>query len=177
MANKRKDPDFKLTGEYVRQWFDYDPETGVVYRKKSKITNKVGAPAGSMMPNNGYIIIRFDGHWVYAHRLAHVWMTGSEPTGQMDHINGVKFDNRWSNLRDVSQSYNMQNTIKAGKNNSTGLRGVTNISQGRHKGTFSASIRINGEMVVLGYYPTPEEAFEVYHECKKLYHPGYVPRA
>lgn len=77
----------------------------------------------------------------------------------VDHINGNGLDNRRENLRVATAS---QNSLNRGKqsNNKTGFKGV-------HKGRkgFRAQIKINGKMVRLGDFDTPEEAYSAY--CKK----------
>lgn len=44
-----------------------------------------------------------------AHRLAFLYMTGAFPTNQVDHINRVRNDNRFINLREVLPSDNSKN--------------------------------------------------------------------
>jgi HNH endonuclease len=44
-----------------------------------------------------------------AGRLAWLYMTGEWPKNQIDHINRDKADNRFCNLRDVTQTENMRN--------------------------------------------------------------------
>ena len=52
----------------------------------------------------GYRRVMYMGKEVLAHRLAWFLKTGDWPKDKIDHINGIKGDNRWTNLRDVSQS-------------------------------------------------------------------------
>jgi len=47
-----------------------------------------------------------------AHRLAWLYMAGAWPSGVIDHMNGDPSDNRWSNLRDVTQAENNANRRK-----------------------------------------------------------------
>ncbi|MGU3904773.1 HNH endonuclease [Escherichia coli] len=50
---------------------------------------------------------------------------GDIPEGmEIDHINGIRHDNRIENLRLVKKSANQRNRIKLSKNNSSGISGV-----------------------------------------------------
>lgn len=49
------------------------------------------------------------GYHYKASRLAWLYMTGEWPKYEMDHINHVKDDNRWVNLRDVTPAENCAN--------------------------------------------------------------------
>lgn len=92
------------------KFVEYDPETG---QFKAKIANR-RTKAGHVFTArylNTYIHIRVDGESFNAARAAWVYMTGKQPAF-IDHVNGWKHDNRWSNLRNVSQSENSLNTRK-----------------------------------------------------------------
>ena len=86
-------------------------------------------------------------------------MTGSFPSGMIDHINGVCDDNRWSNLRQATRSQNAANQ-RIHRDNTLGMKGVY-----RHGKRFAAKIRINGDGIHLGTYDTPEEAHSIYCEA------------
>jgi hypothetical protein len=47
---------------------------------------------------DGYRVIDIDGKDYYAHDLIYLYMTGKWPTGEIEHINDNKDDNRWGNL-------------------------------------------------------------------------------
>jgi hypothetical protein len=87
----------------------------------------------------------------------------------VDHINGVRSDNRMQNLRVVSCSENMQNIKGAPKHSSTGLLGAT---PNRKRTAFRSFIRVGGEKRYLGSYPTAEQANQVYLAAKRLLHPA-----
>ncbi len=75
----------------------------------------------------------------------------------IDHIDGNGLNNRRSNLRQGSQSQNMQNRRKHIVGDSK-YKGV-------HKsyGQFKASIRVNGTLITLGHFRSEQEAAETYN--------------
>lgn len=85
--------------ETLREHFNYDPETGIITKKK---------PLGRI-DSEGYILIRFREKGYRAHRLAWALHYGEWPSREIDHINGIPDDNRLMNLRDVTPSENQQN--------------------------------------------------------------------
>lgn len=101
----------------------YDPETGLftwLVRTSNRI--KVGDVAGSI-DAYGYRQIKVFGRIYKTHRLAFLYMTGSFPADQIDHINRIPDDNRWINLRAVSNAENQRNH-GIQKNNTSGFMGV-----------------------------------------------------
>nr|WP_274383193.1 HNH endonuclease [Cupriavidus gilardii] len=117
----------------------------------------------------GYLQIFFAGKNHKAHRLAWLYMTGSWPSSNIDHINGVPWDNRWANLRDTPQSVNAQNLRRPRRDNKTGFLGV---SPDRRRGGFIAQISANGRCRYLGRFPTPELAHQAYVQAKRQLHAG-----
>lgn len=86
------------------------------------------------------------------------------PHEQVDHINRNGLDNRRENLRLVTPSENQHNKGKY-KNNTSGYKGV--FKSGKRWG---ARIKINRKYIYLGYFDTPELAYETYCEATKKYH-------
>lgn len=158
-----------LTATRLRELLHYDPDTGLFTRLKTpkNTTIKVGDVAG-FLSKAGYRIIKIDLKAYKAHRLAWLYMTGAFPSEETDHINGIKSDNQFINLREASHSLNAQNYVKPNADNKCGFLGVTK----RASGKFVAQIRLMGEMRNLGQCDTPEEAHEVYLKAKRLLHPG-----
>jgi len=86
----------------------------------------------------------------------------------LDHINGVRSDNRLENLRDASDTLNAENKHVAQKNSKTGLLGVT-VHDATH---FRARIQVKGCYADLGLFKTPEAAHAAYIKAKRLLHEG-----
>lgn len=129
----------------------------------------VGDRAGTTN-SKGYVVIKFGGSTYRAHRLAWFFAYGSWPSQQIDHINGVRNDNRIANLRDVSPRTNSQNRKRANANNSNGLLGVSKCTE---RGGFIAQIRRpDGRMKHIGRFDTPEQAHAAYLLTKKALHEG-----
>lgn len=143
-----------ITQKMLKEKFHYDPESGVFTRLVSGANNKVkvGDIAGS--PNLGYIRIWMDGRHYMAHRLAFLYMTGAFPEEQVDHINHIRNDNRWANLRAVTRLENSRN-LKRPTRNTSGHIGVSWVEP-RKKWT--VNIRINGKLKHLGYFESLEDA-------------------
>jgi len=129
-----------MTQDELKSLLKYDPETGIFKWLVNRSNVSCGDVAGTITPK-GYITIGVNGSGRQAHRLAWLYMTGKWPEQQIDHINGIKGDNRFCNLRDVSPSGNSKNQ-RLCKNNKTGITGVfwlTNASK------WCAEIKVNYE--------------------------------
>jgi hypothetical protein len=156
-----------LTQERLAQLASYEAETGLFTclhnRKGSK--NKVGDVLGSVTAN-GYIEIQFDGKRYYAHRLAFLVMTGLMPAGTVDHINRNPRDNRWINLRDVTQFENVHNQNRKTFNNLTGFIGVHKLND-----KYRAKIVIKQKQIHLGTFEDPFTAAKAYAAAKQVLQP------
>lgn len=160
-----------LTQARLRELFDYNPSDGLFRRRISVSNRKAGEIAGTLH-KKGYTIIRVDSTMYKAHRLAFVYMTGAWPTGEVDHRNRIKTDNRWGNLRDVGPICNAQNHSKPRADNKTGMRGVCWRARSNR---FVAQIQINGRRATLGYFGRAEDAYAAYCAARSKHHPGFVP--
>jgi len=105
-----------LTREYLRSILNYDLLTGdFIWRVIRKGVKKDKIAGG--VDSNGYHNIYIDGRNYRAHRLAFLYVLGFIPE-YIDHINQVKLDNRWINLRPTTKSLNARNTKRYNTNTS-----------------------------------------------------------
>lgn len=142
----------------------YDKDTGHF----TWVVGPLKGKRAGCMNKDGYWVIRVYGTLYYAHRLAYMKVNGTPPTLEIDHLNGVRDDNRWSNLREVTSTVNKQNVRAARSSNAhSGLLGV--MKNGRN---WAAQIIINGSRKCLGTYSTPEEAHQAYITAKRQHHEG-----
>lgn len=155
-----------LTQERLKELLDYDPETGVftwkVYRGGR---TKKGEKAGNVN-GEGYTHIKVDGKQYKAHRLAWLYMYGTFPNKDIDHINRNKIDNSIYNLREVSNQQNSWNQ-KVAKNNTSGFTGVTWY---KRVGKWGAYIKVDYKRKHLGFFAAPEQAHAAYLAAKAEHH-------
>lgn len=160
----------KLTQERLHYLLDYDHITGIFtyknptseYCAKFILGKIVGTDNG-----NGYLTVGLEGTTYKLHRLAWFHYYGVWPKGETDHIDGNKYNNAISNLRDVSKSGNMQNRKVAHKNNQSGLLGV---AYHKRDCVYEASIRANGKTLYLGRFHDKYEAHQAYLTAKRKLH-------
>lgn len=157
-----------LTQGRLNEMLIYDPESGLFTRRVAVPGARAGTVAGCMK-DTGYIVIRIDKVLYRSHRLAWLAVHGSWPEGEIDHINGIKHDNRICNLRDVPLDQNRQNQRRARVSSKSGVLGVRKIER---SGKYKAEITINGRNRSLGHFDTEDQASAAYIEAKRKHHKG-----
>lgn len=100
----------------------------------------------------GYLRVKVDNVRYRVHRIIWLITYGRWPIGQIDHINGVRDDNRIENLREVSVQDNQRNSHLR-IDNTSGVTGVV-----RDHGGWRARIKVDGKRINLGFFKTFEEA-------------------
>lgn len=157
-----------ISQERLKELFRYEEDTGLFVRIKAVSNTKVGDVV-KKKDSKGHLQVRIDGRHYSAHRLAWMYVHGAWPSGQIDHINGVRDDNRIKNLRDVSHAINAQNIHTANKGSKTKLLGAC-----FHKasGKYVAQISVDKKIKHLGLFETPEQAHQQYLSAKRSLHAG-----
>ena len=150
-----------LTQDRLKELLHYNPETGLFIRKSLKIGNISG-----YINRDGYRRIRVDYKAYSAHRLVWLYVYGLFPKDQIDHINGIKDDNRLINLRECNRSENNQNVVSSRSSTSKYL----GVSWSKQNNKWRADIKINNKNKYLGYFDIEEDAFAAYCKAKAELH-------
>lgn len=138
--------------------FKYEPSTGNLINRSRRIKSREGVVSG-WIHIDGYVQVYAFGRSHLAHRVVWEMVNGPIPDGmEIDHINGVRTDNRLKNLRVVTRVDNMRNQ-KRRCDNTTGYTGV---SWEKRLGKYRAGIRTEGVRRHLGIFNTAEEAHSAY---------------
>jgi HNH endonuclease/AP2 domain len=148
----------------ARSKLSYDPESGLLHWRHPKKGLAAGSTAGSVTAR-GYVRICLNKNRYSAHRLAWLIVHGDLPKGELDHINGIRSDNRLINLRPATRQQNGMNMKNSGRNK-TGYKGVYRRSSGK----WAAQIMVGGKTKTLGAFQTPQDAHKAYCQmAKKLF--------
>ena len=168
MTALNKNKELSLTRERLLELFHHESDSGLFIRKKS-VTNSVcaGDVAGTI--TNGYGIVTIDRKQYRAHRLAWFYVYGIWPSEDVDHINGIKTDNRISNLRCASRSENACNT-KTRADNTSGFKGV---SWCKMMNKWFAYVNINKKRIKVGYFHDKDAAAEAVRVAREKLHKGF----
>lgn len=155
-----------LLQDELKAIFEYDPIDGTV-RWKDGRSNMVKSSVAGCIHSSGYKVVTINSQSYKLHRVIWIMLFGHIPNGfYIDHINGIKSDNRLQNLRLATNHQNQQNR-PAPKNSSSGYRGVN-----WHKtvNKWMARICHHGNRKTIGFFDTAEEAYEAYKaEAKTLF--------
>jgi len=160
--------------EELRKVLSYDPETGrLTWRSDMGNRVKAGGAAGTL-GLNGYRQVVARRRRYYAHRVAWALYHGEWPAGQIDHINGIRTDNRIANLRDVTHAENARNKMMVSANTS----GRTGVVWHKGAGKWMAQITISYRPIYLGLFAEFEEACAARESAEREhgFHKGHGKR-
>jgi hypothetical protein len=146
-----------ITQERLKQLFLYDPETGIVTNRVRRSSNSPsGAIVGTPYRGGMGLVTSVDDKLHYVHRLIWILSTGEWPH-QVDHRDGNPLNNRWSNLRECTQSQNLMNARKHRRKNpcSSKYKGVWFMKSTKK---WIAEIHVNGKKRHLGCFLSEDEA-------------------
>lgn len=132
--------------EFIKEHVSYCQLTGDFTWLKDSRARKVKGKKAGCLNAGGYICIQIKGVKYSAHRLAFLLVEGSFPPDQVDHINHIKDDNRWVNIRHSTYQQNAKNHPMQKNNNS----GVTGVTWDKVKKLWRAEIINNKKNIYLG---------------------------
>ena len=179
----------EISIETLRRLVDYSPETGAMVwreatpdmftdgKKHSAVTRCAiwnakypGKPALTYRePGRPYAYGDILGQKCYAHRAAVALMTGEWPD-VVDHIDGDKTNNAWSNLRSGSKSDNAKNCYLRADNAS----GHPGVYWDAARGKWAVEIFVDRKKVHLGRYDDLDQAAAVRQNAQSAH--GYQVR-
>lgn len=158
-----------LTADRLRAMFSYDRDTGRFTRLvRTASSQKAGDEPGGI-DVHGYRVMRIGKKIYKAHRLAFLYVTGQFPPADVDHIDGNRQNNAFSNLRCVDRRTNAENHRKAHSHSKTGLIGA---SFNRQKAKYVAQIKTKSGLKYLGQFDSAAEAHAAYVSAKRIHHQG-----
>ena len=165
----------ELSAERLRALMHYDADTGLFTWRVTRGCSRKRS-SGCLGKAYGYILIRVDHRLYRAHRLAWLYTYGRWPVGELDHINGVRHDNRIANLREATRTQNNGNS-KMFSTNTSGYRGVTKELTGtrRWTGRWRAQISRGNKNVPLGTFATKAEAHAAYMKAAQEHFGEFAP--
>ena len=120
MSKANKPKPIHVSIDELRKRFYVDEEGNVRYKIATRFTS-AGEIAGGLSAKE-YRVITVNNKARMAHHIAWALHHGEWPDQQLDHINGIRTDNRKENLRKGTNTLNARN-IKLKCTSSTGING------------------------------------------------------
>ena len=137
----------------IEKGFSYNQESGNIYGVRGNIIkrkNKAGYIVLYMYNEKNY-------YSLYGHQFAWYW-NNKKCVDSLDHINGIKDDNRLCNLREVTHQENMWNITKA-----------KGYYWNKLENKWKSQIKIDNKVIGLGTFNNEEEAKKAYLDAKEKY--------
>ena len=162
--------------EYLRKRLRYEPETGKLFWRdcedmpQSWLTRWVGKEAFTAVNTDGYRFGLVRRNSLKGHRVIFALHYGEWPKGQIDHINGIREDNRIQNLRVVTNQENQHNSSMRLDN----ISGFTGVYWHKKSGKWAVQINICGRKKYIGLFTEIEAAAEARAKASRQH--GYTDR-
>ena len=157
-----------LTQEFLKEHLDY--RDGHLWWVKSRSNRvKIGQQFGCYH-HTGYRQGRLKGKIYLEHRLIWLYHYGEWPKDQIDHINGIKIDNRIGNLRECTIQQNQFNR-KSEKDSSSQYKGVSWCKLSKK---WLAKYYYKSKRYYLGLFETEEDAAKAYRKATEDLHKEYA---
>lgn len=161
-----------VTQQDVLAYFGYDSEQGQLVYRTSGSRRAAGEVAGSDK-HDGYRRVKLKGHTFLATHVIWMYHFGKWPANTIDHVNGMRDDNRLANLREATRSQNCANKQSFWKSPESGFREVT-LKRVRGDLKYRASIGIGNKNKELGVFDTAEEAAATYDAAAMCFHKEFA---
>ena len=143
-----------ITQERVKELFNYNENTGDLTWKVSLSHRVRVGSLGGYLNSRGYRVVRVE-HKNYAyHRFIWLWWHGYMPENLIDHRDKDRSNNKIDNLREVSNSCNLQNTGNP-ITNTSGVKGVCWVSE---RSKWFVALQYQGRAIRGGYFKDFKEA-------------------
>lgn len=156
----------------VRVLFTYDPGTGVM--RHAQPASPLGGPRRAddapigLTNRYGYLRHAIDGKEYLVHRLVWLYQTGEWPRQNIDHIDGCTTNNRWSNLRDVSNLENLRGARNPRKGKTLPVGVIRNPDSKINPYYARIALSHNTNSLHLGSFPTVETARARYLAAREI---------
>ncbi len=147
--------------------FYYEASTGKLlwrYRFDRPVwfNEKYAGKEAGRKGDRGYRDVVINGAFYRSHRV--IWaMLHDETPIEIDHVNGIRDDNREENLRASNSSLNHRN-YRMSTRNTSGFNGVM-----RRKEKWEAYVRIDRKRRSLGFFEKKEDAIAARKEANKKF--------
>ena len=156
-----------LTKEYLCNLFEYSK--GSLYRKIRTANCVYEGEKAGFTRKDGYRQIKVNQKPYLEHQIVFIMHHGYKPS-IIDHINGIKTDNRIENLRKASFDENAHNA----KRKSTNTSGVKNVSYSKRHKSWMVRVQANKTRKLIGLFKDLELAELVAIEARNKYHREYA---
>ena len=159
-----------MAGKNLIDLVDCNVETGVITWKTTRNGRHGKSVAGEVVggaSGKGYLRVSLFGKSYLQHHIVWLAAHGELPVLDIDHINGIRADNRIANLRETTRAVNMQNLRRAHVDSASQLLGTY---FDKRRGRWQASICKAGRNRFLGYFDTAEAAAQAYLTAKRSIH-------
>lgn len=132
-------------------------EYGSIWWKEYTHPHRIMRKPVDRLGKHGYNQVKLKEITYLSHQVAFCLYYGRWPVLDIDHINGIRNDNRKENLREVTRSENQRNITKCNKANTSGVHGVI---WDRTRNQYIARIRVGSKRLT--------------KRCKSLEEAAYV---